>query len=837
MLKPYFFLFVFLLTHLLNAQHNWVQTNPGGGGAIAMVGATADGAIVAASDLSGIYISHNNGTSWEVKGATQGLTETHISALGFHPTDGNTFIIGTGGGAFKTTDGGNTIYPVNIEVSPNLGIGYVESIGMAFSDATIGYMAHYEWWEPILSFLKTTDGGENWTKVAHDLPTDTRIVKILVDKNNANLVYALCGRARFGCTDPYLFKSSNGGQNWTRVATDVGAILDIDLHPTDPNIIYVTNFEIANNPCSVELWQYPTDVGYLFKSTDGGANFTQIADYGGIISVGTDPNHITVTDIIAPADWNDIAGTWTTDNGGGSWTHTGFVQDWSYGWTPLSFAYALSFNGLNKTLVKDQFNPDRLYASFGQWAWSSIDGGNNLLNISTQSLGNNEYISTGLENIVNNAMDVNDSDPNIVYAGYYDIGFWYSKNHGESWTKSYPDKDLYSDYVWWDGGGTNLNFVLSDPERPHVVWAMFGAGNASIVGTFFKSTEYGENWNISNNGLPILKNMHGISIDYNSPVNNRTLYLTNDGDVYKSVDDGANWANVLTNGGLKFTEVDRFNSSLIYAGGENGFWRSIDAGQNWAEVGLSEMRFSSYIDNAVMRDDIVPTFDVPWDNPPVIAWQGIFDIEADPTVPNRVYATAYGPEKGLYRSDDAGQNWTKLYTNDKMRCVSVAPQNSDVIYLSSSLSYHSGGWSDQSKGFLQSIDGGITWIDINDGMAWTNGGRLEVEHGAHPYVWGSSPGTGLQRAQIPFFTSIEDRNTTENTSISPNPFTDEFTLDGDFFNSKIKITDILGRLIYDHPEASGPLVIDSKIWIPGIYFISITNRKGAQTNVYKVIKE
>ena len=147
-MKIYFY-FIFFLSYLqIHAQHNWVRTNPGGGGAIAMVGATADGTIVTASDLSGTYISSNNGASWKVIGATKGLTKTHISALGFHATNGNTFIIGTAIGAFKTKNGGDTVYPIQIELGNN-GLGYIESIGMAISDASVGYMAHYEDWLPI----------------------------------------------------------------------------------------------------------------------------------------------------------------------------------------------------------------------------------------------------------------------------------------------------------------------------------------------------------------------------------------------------------------------------------------------------------------------------------------------------------------------------------------------------------------------------------------------------------------------------------------------------------------------------------------------------------------
>ena len=50
---------------------------------------------------------------------------------------------------------------------------------------------------------------------------------------------------------------------------------------------------------------------------------------------------------------------------------------------------------------------------------------------------------------------------------------------------------------------------------------------------------------------------------------------------------------------------------------------------------------------------------------------------------NRVYVTAFGEGKGLYRSDDAGLSWSKLRTDKYMRGVTVAPQNSNIIYVTS----------------------------------------------------------------------------------------------------------------------------------------------------------
>ncbi|HFC00020.1 MAG TPA: T9SS type A sorting domain-containing protein, partial [Phaeodactylibacter sp.] len=334
-------------------------------------------------------------------------------------------------------------------------------------------------------------------------------------------------------------------------------------------------------------------------------------------------------------------------------------------------------------------------------------------------------------------------------------GFWYSKDHGASWKRSLPDVATYPNYSWWAGGGSNCNFVLSDPADASIVWASFSAEQPDTRSAIFKSTNSGENWVMSNTNLnPLGLTTHGMSIDIQSNVNSRTLYVTQEGDVWKSTDGGAIWTEIFVNGGLKFTEVDKFNSQLIYAGGENGFFRSTDGGASWTETGLMEMRFSTSVPNAQMRPDIVPENDDLESTPPIVAWQGVFDIKADPNIADRVYVIAHGEGKGLYKSDDAGLTWTKIYNNSEMRGVAIAPNNSDIIYASSSANYHSGAQNTESIGILYSLDAGATWSFANDGMAWTNGGRLDIETGANPNIWAWVPGTGLQYSPIPSLTPL-----------------------------------------------------------------------------------
>ncbi len=823
------------------AQHQWTRTNLGGGGAISMVGSTVSGRLVVGADLSGVYTSTNNGASWTDIGATQGLLETHISAFGFHPIDGDTFIIGTAIGAYKTIDGGVTVNPVQIEVDPTQGLGYVESIGMAINNANVGYMAHYESWLPTLSFLKTNDAGDTWTKVATSgIPVDARIVKIIVDANNENIVYALTGKARFACSLPKLYRSTDGGQNWTEIGGTYPAILDVDLHPTDSNIIYITTF--VANACSSEMYLYvggDENSGATYKSTNAGNTFTQICDKTGIISVGNNPSNITIIDYLYLADWNANAGTWKTIDAGTNWTKTASLSDWDMKWAHPDYAYVFSFNGLNKTLVKNRFNPDNINASFGQWSWSTFDGGNVLVNNSSTLVSPGHFISTGVENIEGNAIDISDVNPNTIYVGSYDIGFYYSRDHGASWKWSIPDYATYPDYVWWNAGGSNCNFVLNDPDRENVVWTTFGSANNSTSGAIFKSTAFGENWQISNTGLnPLGLNTHGMSIDLTSPITNRTLYVTQAGDVYKSINDGANWTKVFTNGGLKFTAVDQQNGQVVYAGGSSGLFKSTNAGTTWNEIGQSEnFAFTTSVQNAVMRNDIVPTYDDLEANPPVVAWQGVFEIKTDPNIPNRVYVVAYGTNKGLYRSDDAGLNWTKIYANNKMRGVAIAPQDSNIIYATSSLNYHSGGFSNESKGIFYSTDAGQTWTMANEGMPWTNGGKIEIETGVSPNVWAWSPGTGVQYSPVPSNILGLETMQLENSILYPNPVENNLTIRSKLLKTlnDISVYNVIGKKIANFKFNSTTNTVDVTKLSSGIYFLKITSISNSE--VIKFIKK
>lgn len=854
---------IFYLTVLsINAQHSWVRTNAGGGGAIATVGATASGIILAASDLSGVYRSTDEGQTWDVVGANQGLLETHISSFGFDPNDGDIFFTGTYTGAYKTIDGGDNFTPVFPGSNNNFDYSYVEDIVIAKSNSNIGYITHHISPESSGEVYKTIDGGETWNEiVGEDLPDDLHLIKLMVHPASEDIVYVLTGKSRWGCSEANLYRSTNGGVTWTEIGANKGDILDVDLHPTNSNIVFMSTFEsfyIDNESCKeLSLEEYFSDeptAGEFYKSTNGGDTFIEIGDKTGIISVGIDnPDVIRLMDVLLPYEWNDITGTWETTNGGTTWTHTGFRENWNQGYTENEFyAYAHSFNGLNKTVTKDIFNSDRFYGSYGQWAWGSFDGGVTFNNISTKEISTNHWLSTGVENINGHALDINENNPNVVYIGGYDIGFWYTTDHGNSWTRTQPDFNMYPEYSWnlgtgvieenmaKRGAGANVMTILNDPDpsREGVVWASFSREqltdpleDAVAETGLFKSINYGEDWELISDGLPSFSQsirMYGLSMDVNSDSTSRTMYLTVNEVVYRSTNDGITWQIVLEDKKVKFTEVDKFNGT-VYAGGKDGLWRSTNLGDSWIEVGTAAMHNF----NTDVRPDIVPTW-TDWSGAnPVYPWEGVFDIQTDPNNADGLYVTVLGPNGGLYHSTDAGNSWSdNLLPDTHLRGVAIAPQDSNIIYATSSMSYHSGGF-DNSLGILFSTDAGITWHDANNGMAYNYGGIIEIETGVNPSVWAWSPGTGMQKAEVNTTLNVDENSL--NVIIYPNPTIGKITVPNEFFNAEYEIISIDGRvLLKDNTKLNQ---IDLSNLKTGIYFIKLNNKQEGISKSIRVIKK
>lgn len=712
-----------LFTSFSNAQtHNWIRSNPGGGGAFSTIGAGASGIILAGSDLSGAYRSTNGGTSWDIIGANRGLTNTHVSGLGFDPTDGDVLFIGTEEGIFRSSDGGNSV------TKSNMPDGYVTDIKICAGNHQIGYATYHPTYDSNAGIIyKTTDNGLNWSQVSNSsLPSNLRILKIVTHPTNTNIVYCLSGQGRFACGPADVFKSTDGGVNWTNISPDGDEVLDIALDKVNPGTVYCTTLDA--DCASQYYWNNLS--GKLYVSSDGGDTWQYRADHPGVIwpksgAAGT----IRIIDPREPWPWHNDAGTWKSTDYGHNWAHTGNVNNWEVGYQNfgstddnLFRSYSSSFNGIAKTLGQD-LSQDRIFWTNSQWVFSSSDEGSTFQVLHTQSAGSN-WTSTGVDNVTMTDLAVNEADPNIIFLGYHDMGLWKSEDGGSSWFSC--NESAYTGD--WAGYGGNTFTVASDPDRPQVVWATM-QGDWDAPATLLRSTAGGTkgSWTTTN-GLPnTVTTILDITIDKNSSSTNRTLFVTADGSIYKSTDDGQNWTEIFNNSGCRFIGIDPNNSSILYAGGESGLFQSTDGGNTWNASGNSEMQGSG---------PYAPE-----------NWSGVSQIHIN--AQGHIYVSAFGSGKGLYRSTDNGTTWQKIKSDDFLRSFTLVPNQPNLIYTASSSAFTSGGYDPDSKGVEYSEDSGQTWHSANDGMAYPFAVCIEATHETTPTIWVGSPGSGFQKAMIP----------------------------------------------------------------------------------------
>jgi len=325
-------------------------------------------------------------------------------------------------------------------------------------------------------------------------------------------------------------------------------------------------------------------------------------------------------------------------------------------------------------------------------------------------------------------------DDRTYYAGYTGGGVWKTTDAGQNW------KNLSDGYFTVGSIGA----IAVSQSDPNVV--VVGTGEHAVRGVMtsygngvYQSTDAGKSWN--HLGLEGTRHIANVIIH---PTNYDVMYVAAQGavhgpsqerGVYKSMDGGKSWDKKLyidENTGISSLVMDPTNPRNLYAatwqhrrypwkvesGGPGcAIYKSTDEGETWNKImtGL----------------------------PDTIGKIGLSVSAADP---NRVFAIveAKKSEAGLYRSDDGGNSWELLSTNQLITArswyymeVFADPNNRDVVYV-------------LNAPLMRSIDGGKTfesmrvihgdchdlWINPDDSkniaMAEDGGATISFDRGE---VW------------------------------------------------------------------------------------------------------
>ncbi|PYR54204.1 MAG: glycosyl hydrolase, partial [Acidobacteria bacterium] len=229
----------------------------------------------------------------------------------------------TGGGLWKTTDGGTTWRAVTDGQITSSSVG---AVAVAPSNPDVVYIGTGE--ADIRGNIiqgdgayKSTDAGKTWAKIG--LTETQNISKIRVHPTNPDLVYvAAFGHHAAPNPDRGVFRSKDGGKTWEKILfrDDKTGAIELILDPKNPQVIYAALWEAFRN---AHMMSSGGPGSGLFKSTDGGDHWTEISRNAGLpkgvlgkigLSVsGADSNRV-----YAQIEAED-GGFFSSDDAGATW--------------------------------------------------------------------------------------------------------------------------------------------------------------------------------------------------------------------------------------------------------------------------------------------------------------------------------------------------------------------------------------------------------------------------------------------------------------------------------------------------------------------------------------
>ena len=326
---------------------------------------------------------------------------------------------------------------------------------------------------------------------------------------------------------------------------------------------------------------------------------------------------------------------------------------------------------------------------------------------------------------------------NVFYFGACAGGIWKSDDAGQYW-ECVSDGQLNT---------AAIGALAVAPSDGNVIYAGTGEGTIRIDVTHgdgvYKSTDAGKHWR--HVGLPESRHIGRIEVD---PADADRVFVAALGHsakdnpergVYRTTDGGETWDLVLhvsERAGAADVSIDPTNPRIVYAsiwqarrnfwsinsgGPDCGLWRSLDGGDTWEDISANEG----------LPDGTL----------------GKIGVSASAAQAGRVYAIieAEFRKRGLYRSDDHGDTWTKVSSNPDL-CwrpwyymhVEAHPTDADTVFVMNAAAWKSidggktfaefpsphgdnhGLWIDpKNPDRMIGCDDGGAWVSLNAGASWS----------------------------------------------------------------------------------------------------------------------
>ncbi len=489
--------------------------------------------------------------------------------------------------------------------------------------------------------------------------------------------------------------------------------------------------------------------GGLWKTTDGGSNWTVLTDQNAVLGVS---DAIVISGTTTALDTVYIA---TGDRDGGSMWSLGGGQnndnnsigvlksvDGGYTWSATGLTYTASQRRtINRMLVNPNDN-NILYAATSVGLYKTSDAGVTwtqlvstvfidikykpgdvqLIYGSTRngeihrSTNGGTSFSTVFDNSSGYRVDlaVSADEPTRVYAivvnssgGLY--GIYKSTNSGSSFAVAYNGPNLLAwDCTGGDSGGQGGYdlAIAADPNNADIVF--IGGVNT------WKSTDGGSTWNVSNHWTgscgvsAVHADQHFLAFQNGTSV----LFECNDGGLYKTTNSGSSWSHI--GNGLVISQIYRLGvaqtvSDDVIIGLQDNGTKALLSG-TWDDVigGDGMECIIDYTNENIQYGELyygdLKRTTNHWSSYSTItsgltgtAWW-VMPFVIDPNV----NTTLYAGKQDVFKSTSQGSSWTKIssWNGSTLRSMAVAPSNSNYIYTATQTILY------------RTTDGGSSWTNI-----------------------------------------------------------------------------------------------------------------------------
>lgn len=570
--------------------------------------------------------------------------------------------------------------------------------------------------------LPVEAGTDSWS-VAGQL-SGGYIAKLVVDPSTPANVYAAGKQG--------VYKSTDAGVDWTLALQTLNEPADLAIDPLNPATLYVVfgdagalfkttdggatwsqmdngisgvaGITSVDEMCSVAVDPVQEGVVYaggcntgLYRSTDGGAHWAssssglETGTYTQVNTIAVDPAtpavlYAIVTNTTSPGPVTATS-IFRSSDSGAHWNDLGVPHIYGVG--------RFAFDPTDHTHVLACSGPDLESSTDSGVTWHAIAMGNWATSCAIDPSDPN-HILVGTEQLLQVSTDgaTFAADPNVPQNGVSAVAF--------------------------------------DAARPAKIY--LGSGTWGVLA----SVDGGASWAQSTSGI------HGINGQKIVEGSDGIMYMSTSAGIYKSLDQGATWTVVGANrgfaGSLPADAVgagqafvqDPVTPATLYAGGDAGLLASTDGGDDWSRS-ASGMPSGSTINSLAIDPQAPATLyagiswwpggglhggvfkstdgAASWSEADtgltrLTAYPWINAVTVDPRHSNVLFAAPY--ENGLYKSMDGGATWSEsdsgMVPLADVFSIAFDPTDSNVVYVCA------------VQGFFKSTDGGASWMESDSGL-------------------------------------------------------------------------------------------------------------------------